>query len=191
MYILIGLILYILIPYISLIDISILLCIIFGLLSISVNRFSLDIANDLLHPFVNLPLESGLLNIFILFLAKLNSYRSYLTSDWINMYMMGIAIKDVERFTKELSLILDLYRNCKIKVLLSYNYDYDCKDLLDITNSDLFYQRASTFIFNSDGIIDLIKFINDSLERVKMSPCQVNFVLSCCPKDSNTFEGSN
>lgn len=107
--------------------------------------------------------------------------------------MMGIAIKDVERFTKELSLILDFYhnRNCKIKILLSMSIAYGCKDLLDITNSDLFYQRGSTFICNSDGIIDLIKFINDSLEQVKMSRCQANFVLSCFPKDSNTFEGSN
>jgi NADH-ubiquinone oxidoreductase chain 5 len=44
LYILIGLILYILIPYISLIDISILLCIIFGLLTISVNTLSFNVS---------------------------------------------------------------------------------------------------------------------------------------------------
>ena len=44
LYILIGLILYILIPYISLIDISILLCIILGLLSLTVNTLSLNVS---------------------------------------------------------------------------------------------------------------------------------------------------
>lgn len=51
LYILIGLILYILIPYISLKDISILLCILFGLLSISVNTLSLGISNNIPSPF--------------------------------------------------------------------------------------------------------------------------------------------
>ena len=46
LFILIGLISYILIPYISLIEISILLCIISGLLSIAVNMFSLGISNN-------------------------------------------------------------------------------------------------------------------------------------------------
>ena len=60
LYILIGLILYILIPYISLIDISILLCILFGLLNISVNMLSLGVTNNIPHHQTSLPLQSGL-----------------------------------------------------------------------------------------------------------------------------------
>ena len=85
MYILIGLILYILIPYISLIDISILLCILYGLLSISVNRFSLEIANNIPYSFDNLVLLSGLLNTSRLCLPKVKTYRSLSTSYNINI----------------------------------------------------------------------------------------------------------
>ena len=61
LYILIALIIYILIPYISLKDISILLCISYGLLSISFNTLSLGISNNIPHPHlcVILPIQSG------------------------------------------------------------------------------------------------------------------------------------
>ena len=58
LYILIGLILYILIPYISLINISILLCIIYGLLSITLNTFSLGIPQP--HYYASLRTQSSL-----------------------------------------------------------------------------------------------------------------------------------
>ena len=68
LYILIGLILYILIPYISLKDISILFCMLFALLRISVNTLSIGIPNNIAsyqpHPFASLPLQSGLFKIF-------------------------------------------------------------------------------------------------------------------------------
>ena len=67
LYILIGLILYILIPYISLINISILLCIISGLLSIMVNTFSLGIPQP--HFYASLPTQSSL---FKSLMAKFN-----------------------------------------------------------------------------------------------------------------------
>ena len=67
LYILIGLILYILIPYISLINISILLCIICGLLSITVNTFSLGIPQP--HFYASLPIQSSL---FKSLMAKFN-----------------------------------------------------------------------------------------------------------------------
>ena len=67
LYILIGLILYILIPYISLIEISILLCIISGLLSIAVNMFSLGISNNIpqTHFSVFLAIQSSLFKSLI------------------------------------------------------------------------------------------------------------------------------
>ena len=67
LYILIGLILYISIPYISLIDISILLCIISGLLSITVYSFSLGIANNIPQPHLSvfLVIQSGFFKSFI------------------------------------------------------------------------------------------------------------------------------
>ena len=67
LYILIGLILYISIPYISLIDISILLCIISGLLSITVNSFSLGIASNIPQPHLSvfLTIQSGFFKSFI------------------------------------------------------------------------------------------------------------------------------
>ena len=67
LYILIGLILYILIPYISLINISILLCIISGLLNITVNTFSLGITQP--HLYASLPTQSSL---FKSLMAKFN-----------------------------------------------------------------------------------------------------------------------
>ena len=74
LYILIALIFYILISYISLIDVSILLCIIFGLLNISVNTLYFDICIGLIlklksnipqpHPSIDLPLLSNLFKFF-------------------------------------------------------------------------------------------------------------------------------
>ena len=74
LFILIGLILYILIPYISLIEISILLCIISGLLSIAVNMFSLSICNNIQQPHlsVSLLIQS---NLFRFLIGKLNFNR--------------------------------------------------------------------------------------------------------------------
>ena len=74
LFILIGLILYILIPYISLIEISILLCIISGLLSIAVNMFSLSIWNNIQQPHlsVSLLIQS---NLFRFLVGKLNLNR--------------------------------------------------------------------------------------------------------------------
>lgn len=48
-----------------------------------VNRFSFDIADNLPHPYVNLPLQNGLLNTFILCMPKLNSYRSLSTHNYV------------------------------------------------------------------------------------------------------------
>ena len=70
LFILIGLIWYILIPYISLKEISILLCIMSGLLSIAVNMFSLGISNNKQsHLSVSLLIQSDLFKSFI---GKLN-----------------------------------------------------------------------------------------------------------------------
>ena len=62
LYILMGLISYILIPYISLKDISILLCLLFGILSISIDTFYIGILNNIPRPHTNtsLPLQSSL-----------------------------------------------------------------------------------------------------------------------------------
>ena len=67
LYILIGLILYILIPYISLIEISILLCIISGLLSITVMTFSSGIPNYIVQPHLSefLAIKSNLSKFLI------------------------------------------------------------------------------------------------------------------------------
>ena len=74
LYILIGLILYILIPYVSLKDISILLCILLALLNITVNTayfgiptgVKLTLNNNIPqpYPFTSLPLQSGLFKFF-------------------------------------------------------------------------------------------------------------------------------
>ena len=65
LFILIGLILYILIPYISLIEISILLCIMSGLLSIAVNMFSIGISNNIQQSHLSLLIQSNLFKSLI------------------------------------------------------------------------------------------------------------------------------
>ena len=67
LYILIGLILYILTPYISLIDISILLCILFGVLNISINTLYLGVTNNTAngYAFTSLSLQSNLLGAWL------------------------------------------------------------------------------------------------------------------------------
>lgn len=72
LYILIGLILYILIPSISLKDISILLSILVGVLNISINTFYLGLTNNIPHPhgFTSLPLQSGFFSTCLCFIKK-------------------------------------------------------------------------------------------------------------------------
>ena len=67
LYILIGLISYILIPYISLKDISILLCILFGVLNISINTLYLGVTNNTAngYAFTSLSLQSNLLGAWL------------------------------------------------------------------------------------------------------------------------------
>ena len=74
LFILIGLILYILIPYISLIEISILLCIISGLLSIAVNMFSLGISSNIQqsHLSVSLFIQNALFKCGSFFVSDKN-----------------------------------------------------------------------------------------------------------------------
>ena len=74
LFILIGLILYISIPYISLIEISILLCIMSGLLSIAVNMFSLGISSNIQqsHFSVSLFIKNALFKCGSLFVSDKN-----------------------------------------------------------------------------------------------------------------------
>ena len=81
LFILIGLILYILIPYISLIEISILLCIISGLLSIAVNMFSLGISNNIQQPHLSLLIQS---NVF-LFSPRISCHASQTTKSKVSL----------------------------------------------------------------------------------------------------------
>ena len=79
LFILIGLILYMLIPYISLIEISILLCIISGLLSIAVYMFSLSISNNIQQS--HLLIQS---NVF-LFSPRISCHASQATKSKVSL----------------------------------------------------------------------------------------------------------
>ena len=93
LYILIGLILYILIPYISLIDISLFLCIIFGLLSITVNTLSLDIPRP--HTFSSLHLQSSPLGWLK---AVLQIFLSLLSFSLIVSLVIGFSLSLAYRY---------------------------------------------------------------------------------------------
>ena len=54
-----------------------------------------------------------------------------------------------------------------------------------------FSTKKSTFIYNSEGIIDLIEFTNNTLEQLEMHCEEINFILSFWPKSSTTSEGSD
>ena len=94
LFILIGLILYISIPYISLIEISILLCIISGLLSIAVNMFSLGISSNIQqsHFSVSLFIQNALFKCGSFFVSDKNiisfagQYRSRLPLNSIKLF---------------------------------------------------------------------------------------------------------
>ena len=93
LYILIGLILYILIPYISLKDISILLCILFGLLTISVNTLYIDIPFN--HSYSSLAVQSNLIGWLR---GVLQIFLDLLTFSFIVSLVIGFSLSLAYRY---------------------------------------------------------------------------------------------
>ena len=132
LYILIGLILYILIPYISLIDISILLCILFGLLSITVNTLSLKIPKR--AKYRSLPPASLILQSTPIDVASL---ISHFPPDINNMILYHLGAND-------------LHINNLIKDALTHFYELE-KSFYDNLYEQDYLDRAEKTYLNRSG----------------------------------------
>ena len=141
LYILMGLILYILIPYISLIDISLFLCIIFGLLSINVNTLFLDIPRP--NTFSSLPLQSSLIG-------------------WLIGWLKGVLQLFLSLLT--FSLVVSLV----ISFSLSLAYRYPFRFMLE--QLDLFfYYPFFNVIITSCGVIIIANLMSKKLKSMQLA----------------------
>ena len=182
LFILIGLILYILIPYISLIEISILLCIISGLLSIAVNMFSLGILNNI---------QQSRLSVSLFTQSSLFKYGSFFVSDKSIISVAGLCHARLRlplSYIKLLSTSPSGYcSKFYCKSIPPYHYNNYISGV-HVSNSVLFKEmlekKLGSFASNKERVCLVFSIIDESfLEKVGLKVDQDFTINECASKN--------
>ena len=151
LYIFIGLILYILIPSISLKDISILLCILLGVLNISINTLYIGVTNSIPHPYTltSLPIQSHL---------------------YLGIGLVGFSVSVITNAIQNLHSVRSHLLEINWSSIYSYLIEHIYLAVYSITIQDLFlpglilgcgvYIGISIFILVSEGRISVASLLN-------------------------------
>ena len=168
LYILIGLILYILIPYISIKDITLLLLITFSLLVITV-----DVSSPKPSTFNILPLQSGFIDFGVLLCDSSQDIKNSIPtlSGLLNMESSCITDPLEASLGQRLSLLDANSIESKVNGFLSTNKaDYTYTDIHHgIPSMDSVLQFESDMAWNKCSDYILLKFVSPNISSLEMS----------------------